>query len=134
MADKLTVLGAKIRIDSEGYINLTDIAKYKSKEPDQVIRNWLRTAGTLDFMAHWEYLHNEDFNPTEFDGIRIQAGTPAFTLSVKQWVGRTGAIGIKAKPGRYGGTYAHNNIAFEFCIAISAPFKLHLIREWQAFK
>ncbi len=134
MADKLTVLGANIRIDREGYINLTDIAKYKSKEPDQVIRNWLRLIFTMEFMAEWEALNNADFNPVEYDRIRASAGTPAFTLSVKQWVAATEAKGITAKAGRYGGTYAHNNIAFEFCTAISPVFKLNLIREWQDFK
>ena len=134
MPEQLDILGTKIRIDSKGYINLTDIAKYKSTEPDQVIRNWLRLIFTMEFMAEWEALYNDNFNPVEFDRIRSQAGTPAFTLSVKQWKEATNAIGINAKSGRYGGTYAHNEIAFEFCSAISPAFKLKLIVEWRELK
>ena len=134
MADKLTVLGNEIKIDSNGYINITDIAKFKSKEPDQVIRNWLRAIYTLEFLSAWESLNNIDFNTVEYDRIRAQAGKPTFTLSVKNWKLETNAIGLKAKAGRYGGTYAQRDIAFEFCSAISPIFKLNLIREWQSFK
>lgn len=134
MPEQLDVLGTKIRIDSKGYINLTDIAKFKSAEPDQVIRNWIRLIFTMEFMAEWETHYNENFNPVEFDRIRSQAGTPAFTLSVKQWKEATNAVGIFAKAGRYGGTYAHNEIAFEFCSAISPAFKLKLIIEWRELK
>ncbi len=134
MAEKLTVLGEKIRIDKNGFINITDIAKFKSKEPDQVIRNWLRLIYTLEFLSAWESLSNDNFNTVEYDRIRSQAGRPAFTLSVKKWVAETNAIGIMAKAGRYGGTYAQKDIAFEFCSAISPIFKLNLIREWQSFK
>jgi len=132
--ENLSVLGTKIRINKDGYINLTDIAKYKSKEPDQVIRNWLRLIFTIEFMAEWEVLNNTSFNPVEFDRIRREAGTTAFTLSVKQWTQLTKAIGIMAKTGRYGGTYAHNEIAFEFCTAISPAFKLNLITQWRKLK
>ncbi|MEL6926391.1 MAG: KilA-N domain-containing protein [Bacteroidota bacterium] len=132
--ENLNVLGAKVRIDKEGYINITDIAKFKSKEPDQVIRNWLRLIYTIEFMAEWEALNNKSFNPVEYDRIRAEAGTTAFTLSVKQWKELTGAVGITAKAGRYGGTYAHNEIAFEFCTAISPAFKLNLIIQWRELK
>ena len=134
MSDKLTVLGSSIKIDKNEFICLTDIAKFKSNEPDQVIRNWLRNASTLDYLYEWEMLHNEDFKPVEFDRFRKKAGTPAFTLSVKEWTNSTDAKGITAKAGRYGGTYAHSYIAFEFCTAISARFKLNLIRQYQKLK
>ncbi|MFK7809778.1 MAG: KilA-N domain-containing protein [Saprospiraceae bacterium] len=134
MSNELVVSGQNIRFDKQGYINITDLAKYKSKEPDQVIRNWIRNIGTLDFLAEWERMNNSDFNTVEFDGIRKLAGTPTFTLSVKKWKEITSAVGILAKAGRYGGTYAHNEIAFEFCSAISPAFKLRLITEWRTLK
>ena len=117
------------------FISLTDIAKLKnSAHSDDVIRNWLRSRTTVEFLGLWERLNNPGFNPVEFDGIRIQAGLNSFTLSPKQWIEKTGAAGIIAKPGRYGGTYAHKDIAFEFASWISVEFKLYLIREFQRLK
>lgn len=135
MSDQLTVLGSKIGIDKNEYINITDIARFRSDRPSQVIQNWLRLIYTLRFLAAWERKNNEErFNVLEFEYIRNQAGTPEFTLSVKEWVEKTGATGIKAKTGRYGGTYAHSEIAFEFCTAISPEFKLELIHQWQRLR
>ena len=108
--DIRTVLSA----DQQDYISLTDIAKYKSKDPNDTIRNWLRGREVIEFLGLWEKLHNPNFKPVEFDGFRKEAGSNAFTLSPKQWIESTNAIGIQAKSGRYGGTYAHTDIAFEF--------------------
>lgn len=88
------------------FISLTDIARYKSDEPNDVIRNWLRNRDTLEFLGLWESLHNPDFKPVEFDGFRTQAGSNAFTMSPKKWIDGTGAVGIISKAGRYGGTFA----------------------------
>lgn len=135
MAGNLTVQGQQINIDKEGYINITDIAKSKSTRPGQVIQNWLRAIYTLRFLAAWERKYNSGlFNILEFEYIRNQAGTPEFTLSVKEWVNKTNAKGIKSKLGRYGGTYAQSEIAFEFCTAISPEFKLELIEQYQDLK
>ena len=120
--------------ESEGdYINLTDMVRGE-KRPDDIIRNWLRTRATLRFLAAWETLNNPAFNPVEFDGIMQVAGDPTFTLSVSEWRERVAAIGIRARRGRYGGTYAHADIAFEFGAYISPMFKLLLIREFQRLK
>ncbi len=119
----------------EDYISLTDIAKYKNPDhPDDVIRNWLRTRDTVEFLGVWERLNNPGFNPVEFDGIRIQAGLNSFTLTPKQWIEKTDAVGITSQPGRYGGTYAHKDIAFEFASWISVEFRLYLIKEFQRLK
>jgi hypothetical protein len=114
---------------------LTDIAKFKNPDhPDDVIRNWLRTRSTVEFLGVWERLNNPGFNPIEFDGIRKQAGLNSFILTAKQWIERTGASGIQSKAGRYGGTYAHLDIALEFASWISVEFKLYLIKEFQRLK
>jgi hypothetical protein len=114
---------------------LTDIARYRNAEhTDDLIRNWLRNRNTLEFLGIWERLNNPDFKPVEFDGFRMQAGLNSFTLTPKQWIERTGAVGITSKPGRYGGTYAHKDIAFEFATWISMEFKLYLIKEFQRLK
>ena len=134
----ITVQGTAISIISqktEDYISLTDIARYKdSAHTDDLIRNWLRNRNTVEFLGVWERLNNPSFNPVEFDGIRIQAGLNSFTLTPKQWIEKTGAIGLLSKPGRYGGTYAHKDIAFEFASWISVEFKLYLIKEFQRLK
>ena len=101
---------------------------------DDIIRNWLRNRNTIEFLGIWEQLNNPDFKPVEFDGFRMQAGLNSFTLSPKQWAEKTGAIGIISKSGRYGGTYAHKDIAFEFASWISVEFKLYLIKEFQRLK
>ncbi|WP_324459541.1 KilA-N domain-containing protein [Methanospirillum sp.] len=121
--------------NEEDYICITDIAKYKDPErSDEIIRNWIRNRNTIEFLGIWEQLNNPDFNPVEFDGFRKQAGLNSFTLSTKQWIERTGAIGLISKAGRYGGTYAHKDIAFEFASWISVEFKLYLIKEFQRLK
>lgn len=128
--DIRTVLGA----DHQDYISLTDIAKYKSNDPNDTIRNWMRNRDVIEFLGLWENLHNPHFKPVEFDGFRNEAGTNAFTLSPRQWIECTNAIGIQSKSGRYGGTYAHTDIAFEFASWISPEFKLYIIKDYQRLK
>lgn len=132
---KINIQGVEIRVDSDDYICLTDIAKKVDDRSDIVLSNWLRNAGTLDFLAEWEQIYNEEtFNPIKFDGIRKQAGKVGFVMTSKRWATHTNAIGIRSKAGRYGGTYAHKDIAFEFCSAVSPRFKLMLIQEFQRLK
>lgn len=124
-----------IKADKEYYISITDIARYKNSEATGlVISHWLRARYTIEFMGFWEQMHNPDFNITDFGNIRNQSGSNSFVLTVKQWVERTNAIGIISKAGRYGGTYAHKDIAFEFASWISAEFKLYIIKEFQRLK
>ena len=135
---KIKVLSKEITVytqNEEDYICLTDIAKYKNAEgSDDLIRNWLRNRNTIEFLGIWEHLNNPHFNPVEFDGFRKSAGLNSFTLTPKQWIDKTNAVGIVSKPGRYGGTYAHKDIAFEFASWISVEFKLYLIKEFQRLK
>jgi len=135
---KIKVLSSEITIRSQGeedYISLTDMARYKDPErTDYIIQNWLRNRNTIEFLGIWEHLNNPRFKPIEFDGFRKQAGLNSFVLTAKQWTEKTGAIGIISKPGRYGGTYAHKDIAFEFASWISVEFKLYLIKEFQRLK
>jgi len=120
------------RISEEDYISLTDIARHRDADrSDDLIRNWVRSRNTLEFLGIWEQIHNPDFNSVEFDGFRMQAGLNSFTLTPKQWIERTNARGIVSKAGRYGGTFAHRDIAFEFASWISVEFKLYLIKEFQ---
>jgi len=118
------------------FISLTDIAKAKEGEARaaDIIKNWIRTRTTLEFLGTWEGLYNPDFKVVEFDHFKMHAGLPSFVLSPGQWVEKTAAIGIFVSAGRYGGTYAHKDIAFEFCSAISPVFKLYLIKEFQRLK
>ncbi|WP_044975160.1 KilA-N domain-containing protein [Ruminococcus sp. HUN007] len=116
------------------YISLTDIARYKSDSPDDVIKNWLRNKDIIEFLGLWESLNNPGFKPVEFDGFKKQAGSNAFTLSPKKWIESTSAIGIVSKSGRYGGTYAHSDIAFEFASWISPEFKLYIIQDYKRLK
>jgi len=136
--NKLMVLNKEISFytqKEDDYISLTDIARYKDKErTDYIIFNWLRNRNTIEFMGLWEKINNSDFNPIEFDGIRNKAGLNSFILTAKSWIQNTNAIGIVAKTGRYGGTYAHKDIAFEFASWISPEFKLYLIKEFQRLK
>jgi hypothetical protein len=119
----------------EDYISLTDIARHRNAEhTDDLIRNWLRNRNTIEFLGIWESLNNPGFKPVEFDGFRRRAGLNSFTLTPKQWIEATGAAGIVSKPGRYGGTFAHKDIAFEFASWISVEFKLFLIKEFQRLK
>ncbi len=135
---KIEVLSTEISVQKakqEDYISLTDIARYKNRDrSDDLVRNWLRNRNTIEFLGIWESLNNPGFNSVEFDGFRIQAGLNSFTLTPKQWIEKTGAIGIISRAGRYGGTYAHKDIAFEFASWISVEFKLYLIKEFQRLK
>jgi hypothetical protein len=134
----LEVQGASVSVFTEkqhDIICLTDIAKFKNPDhPDDVIRNWLRSRSTVEFLGVWERLNNPVFNPVEFDGIRIQTGLNSFVLTPKQWIEKTGAIGLRSSAGRYGGTFAHKDIAFEFASWVSVEFKLYLIKEFQRLK
>ena len=116
------------------YISLTDIARYKSDEPLIVINNWMRGKDTIQFIGLWEQLHNENFKPIEFDRFKKEACSNAFTLSPQKWIEATGAIGIISKSGRYGGTFAHTDIAFEFASWVSPEFKLYLIKDYKRLK
>ncbi|MDI6914487.1 MAG: KilA-N domain-containing protein [Desulfitobacteriaceae bacterium] len=116
------------------FISLTDIARYKSDEPFIVINNWMRGKDTIEFLGLWEQLHNPNFKPIEFDRFRKEAGYNAFTLSPQKWIENTNAIGIVSKSGRYGGTFAHSDIAFEFASWISAEFKLYIIKDYKRLK
>jgi len=129
---KIAITGFK----GEDYICITDMAKAKTDEvrAADVIKNWIRTRTTLEFLGTWEKIYNVDFKVVEFDHFKTQAGLPSFVLSPSQWVDKTAAIGIFSKAGRYGGTYAHKDIAFEFGSAISPEFKLYLIKEFQRLK
>lgn len=135
---KIKVLNKEIAIYSkqkEDYICITDIARYKDADrTDYIIQNWLRNRNTIEFLGIWEHLNNPNFKPIEFDGFRKQAGLNSFTMTAKQWAEKTNAIGLVSKPGRYGGTYAHKDIAFEFASWISVEFKLYLIKEFQRLK
>ncbi len=124
------------KVNEDDFICLTDMAKAKKGDnrAADVIKNWIRTRTTLEFLGTWEMLYNPNFNVVEFDHIKSEAGLPTFVLSPKQWIEKTNAIGITSKSGRYGGTYAHRDIAFEFGAAISPTFKLYLIKEYQRFK
>jgi hypothetical protein len=135
---KINVLDREVGVfvqNDEDYICITDIARYKDPDrTDYLIQNWLRNRNTIEFLGIWEQLNNPDFNPIEFDGIRKQAGLNSFILTARQWTEKTGGRGIIAKPGRYGGTFAHKDIAFEFASWISVEFKLYLIKEFQRLK
>jgi hypothetical protein len=122
--------------DADDYICLTDMAKARGGESRaaDIIKNWIRNRATLEFLSTWEMMFNADFKVVEFDHFKSQAGLPTFTLSAKQWIEKTGAIGLYVQSGRYGGTYAHKDIAFEFGSAISPVFKLYLIKEYQRLK
>lgn len=116
------------------FISLTDIARYKSESPHDVVKNWLRNRETIEFLGIWESLHNPDFKQVEFDLFRGQAGLNAFTMSPTKWIEGVNAIGIVTKSGRYGGTFAHSDIAFEFASWISAEFKLYIIKDYKRLK
>lgn len=116
------------------YISLTDIARYKSDEPFIVINNWLRNKDTIQFLGLWESMNNPDFKSIEFDRFKNEAGSNAFTLSPQKWIEKTNAIGIVSKSGRYGGTFAHSDIALEFASWISPEFKLYIIQDYKRLK
>lgn len=135
---KIEVKGTEITIykgDVDDYISLTDIARYKdSSNTDDIIKNWLRNRNTIELLGFWEQMYNPNFKPVEFDGFRKQAGLNSFVLTPKRWIEATNAIGIISKSGRYGGTFAHKDIAFEFASWISIEFKLYVIKEFQRLK
>ena len=121
--------------NKDEYISLTDIARYRDAErSDYILQNWLRTRSTIEFVGLWEQFNNPDFNSIEFDGIKSQAGSNSFSLTPKRWIETTNAIGIISKTGKYGGTFAHRDIAFEFATWISAEFKFYFIKEFQRLK
>jgi len=135
----IQVQNIPIAVNTDGghdFICLTDMANAKEGESRaaDIIKNWLRNRYTLEFLGTWEQMHNPDFKVVEFDHFKMQAGLPSFVLSVSQWIEKTNAKGITVKKGKYGGTYAHVDIAFEFGSAISASFKLYLIKEFQRLK
>ena len=121
--------------DRDDYICLTDMAHFRDKErTNYIIQNWMRLRSTIEFLGLWEHINNPDFKGIEFDAFRNSSGLNSFTLTQKQWIEKTNAIGIISKPGRYGGTYAHKDIAFEFGTWLSPAFKLYLIKEYQRLK
>ena len=125
-----------ITVDQKDYISITDMANAKENESRaaDIIKNWIRNRYTLEFLGTWEKMNNQDFKVVEFDHFKMQAGLNTFVLSVSEWIDKTNAIGFVVKRGRYGGTYAHKDIAFEFGSSISAAFKLYLIKEFQRLK
>ncbi|EKY08186.1 hypothetical protein HMPREF9075_01794 [Capnocytophaga sp. oral taxon 332 str. F0381] len=135
---KINVQGVAITFyerENNDYISLTDIARYKEVEhTDAIIQNWLRNRNTVELLGFWEILYNPNFKPLEFEGFRKQAGLNSFVLTPKRWIEATNAIGIVSKAGRYGGTFAHKDIAMEFASWISIEFKLYVIKEFQRLK
>ncbi|HOR61194.1 MAG TPA: KilA-N domain-containing protein, partial [Bacteroidales bacterium] len=125
-----------ISIEEKDYISLTDMANAKESESRaaDIIKNWLRTRYAIEFLSVWEQINNPNFKVVESDHFKMQAGLPNFVLSVSEWIEKTNAIGFIVKRGKYGGTFAHKDIAFEFGAAISVPFKLYLINEFQRLK
>ena len=124
-----------LNINDAEYVCITDLARYKSAEhTDDVIKNWIRNRNTIELLGIWELLHNPNFKPVEFDGFRKEAGLNGFVMTPKRWIEATNAIGIVSKSGRYGGTYAHRDIALEFASWISIEFKLYLLKEFQRLK
>jgi hypothetical protein len=121
--------------NKEDFISLTDIARFRDPErSDYILQNWMRNRSTIEFIGLWELFNNPDFNSIEFDGIKNMSGSNSFSLTPKRWIEATHAIGIVSKTGRYGGTFAHKDIAFEFASWLSAEFKFYLIKEFQRLK
>ena len=138
-SDTLHVQGIEVGIYTEDYrneyISLTDIARYRNgDDPRFAIQNWMRNRNTIEFLGLWESLHNPAFNRVQFDTFRTEAGLNRFVMTPSKWIEQTGAIGITAKAGRYGGTYAHSDIAMEFASWISAEFKLYLMKDYRRLK
>ncbi|MCI6272001.1 MAG: KilA-N domain-containing protein [Erysipelotrichaceae bacterium] len=137
--DKIKAQGFKIEIYTEDfkndYISLTDIARYKNEDdPRFVIQNWMRNRNTLEFIGLWEILNNKDFNRVQFDTFKMEAGLNRFTMTPQKWIENTNAKGIVSKSGRYGGTYAHSDIALEFASWLSPEFKLYIIQDYKRLK
>ncbi len=134
---KITVKNTEvvvISLNDTDYISLTDIAKHKTDDSSAVIGNWMRNRNTLEFLGIWEILYNTNFKPLEFEGFKKEAGLNAFTMSPLKWINSTGAVGIVVKSGRYGGTFAHKDIAFKFASWISVEFELYIVKEFQRLK
>lgn len=136
---KIKVLNTEVTVldyNEHDYISLTDMAGAKKGESRaaDIIKNWIRNRYTIEFLGTWEMIHNPNFKVVEFDHFKTQAGLPSFVLSASEWIEKTNAIGLTVKKGRYGGTYAYKDIAFEFGTAISVTFKLYLIEEFQKLK
>jgi len=135
---KIIVEGAEITIlqnDENDFISLTDMARYRDQErTNYVIQNWMRTRSAIEFCGLWEQLNNPAFKSIEFDAFKNESGSNSFALTPQKWIETTNAIGIVSKSGRYGGTFAHRDIAFEFATWISAEFKFYFIREFQRLK
>lgn len=134
----IEVQGVSVAIvhqNNQDFISLTDIARHKdASNTDDIVKNWLRNRNTIELLGFWETMYNPNFKPVEFDGFRKQAGLNSFVLTPKKWIESTNAIGITSKSGRYGGTFAHKDIAFEFASWISIEFKLFIIKEFQRLK
>ena len=130
-----TAIIKTMRKNGMDFLCITDIARQKNSiDPNGVIANWMRNRNTIEFLGIWETLYNPNFNPLEFEGFKTEAGLNAFTLSPTRWIEATRAIGIVSQPGRYGGTYACSDIAFEFASWISVEFRLYLVKEFQRLK
>lgn len=123
-----------VSINNNDYISITDIAKHKTDDTSATIGNWMRNRNTIEFLGLWETLYNTDFKPIEFEGFRKDAGLNAFTMSPQKWITATNSIGFISKSGRYGGTYAHKDIAFKFAAWISVEFELYIVKEFQRLK
>lgn len=136
--NKINAEGTEItilKIAESEFISITDIARHKDAEhTDSIIQNWMRNRNTIELLGFWEMIYNPGFKPLEFEGFRKQAGLNSFVMTPKKWIEATNAIGIISKSGRYGGTFAHKDIAFEFASWISIEFKLYLIKEFQRLK
>src|SRR5690554_7011046 len=135
---KINVQGINIVLyedNKKDYISLTDIARYKNPfEPKDVVKNWMRSRTTIEFLGLWEQLNNPDFKGVEFDSLLYEAGSNSFTLSPTKWIELTYAKGIISKRGKNGGTFAHQDIALEFASWISAEFKIYLLKEFKRLK
>lgn len=138
MKKEIEVKGIKVKVyesQSKEYISLSDIARFRDqKRTDYIIQNWLKTRSTIELLGLWEQLYNPFFNSIEFDGIRMQSGLNSFILTPKKWINSTHAIGIISKQGKYGGTFAHKDIAMEFASWLSIEFKFYMIKEFQRLK
>jgi hypothetical protein len=139
MKATINAKGTEITVLSKGdendFISLTDIARYKNPdEPKDVVKNWMRSRSTIEFLGLWEQLNNPNFKGVEFDSFIHEAGSNAFTLSPQKWISTTNAVGMLSRSGRYGGTFAHKDIAFEFASWVSAEFKLYIIKDYQRLK
>ena len=134
---ELNVKGTAVRvvkIEGEDFVCLTDMAKLKSDDAQQTISNWMRNRMTIEYLGLWEYLYNPSFKPLEFEGFRNEVGLNSFTMSPSKWIEGVNAIGMVVQTGRYGGTYARNDIAFKFASWLSVEFELYLVKEFQRLK